>query len=136
MAEEGTILALDIGAARIGLALASYVAKLPQPYRTIPNDRMTVSSLKAICDKEHVTQLVAGLPRGMQGQATAQTAAVEEYGTNLAQRLALPLAWQDEAVTSVNAEQELVSRRAAYNKADIDALAATYILEDYIHENL
>ena len=44
----------------------------------------------------------------------------------------IPIELQDEALTSVLAEKELASRRSSYKKADIDALAATYILEDYL----
>jgi RNase H-fold protein (predicted Holliday junction resolvase) len=40
--------------------------------------------------------------------------------------------FQDEAVTSKQAVSELISRGKAYVKEDIDALAAAYILEDYL----
>jgi RNase H-fold protein (predicted Holliday junction resolvase) len=37
-------------------------------------------------------------------------------------------------VTSKQAEAELSSRGKPYSKADIDALAATYILDDFLHQ--
>ena len=43
---------------------------------------------------------------------------------------------QDEALTSVKAEEELKDRKSPYEKGDIDSLAATYILQDYIEENV
>ena len=131
----GTILALDVGAARIGLALASHVARLARPYGALAHGDDVLDRLREICDKERVSQVVIGLPRGMSGQATQQTATVESFGQRL-ESLGLPVHWQDEAVTSVRAEEELRSRGKSYTKGDIDALAATYILEDYLHENL
>ena len=135
-ADDGTILALDIGAVRIGLALASRTARLASPYKTLAAQPLDMDSLRCICQDEHVKQLVIGLPRGMSGQDTEQTVAVRERGTQIAQELDLPLAWQDETLTSVKAEAELTKRGKPYQKGDIDALAATYILEDYLHENV
>ena len=131
-AQEGTILALDVGAARIGLALAGRAARLASPYKTIAHTADSIEQLRAICEHEGVQELVIGLPRGMSGQETAQTTAVREYGEQLAAVLPVPIHWQDEALTSVKAEEELVRRGKPYQKADIDALAATYILEDYL----
>lgn len=130
--EEGTILALDVGAARIGLALASRVARLATPYKTIVNTSDSIEQLRAICEQEGVQELVIGLPRGMNGQDTAQTATVREYGAEVAEAVRVPIAWQDEALTSVKAQEELERRGKPYRKEDVDSLAATYILEDYL----
>lgn len=135
-ADEGTILALDVGGVRIGLALASKQARIASPHGFIANDVQATQALRKLCQEKGVTQLVIGLPRGLEGQRTGQTVAVEEYGADIAQSLGLPLAWQDEAVTSVRAEEELEHRGKPYEKGDIDALAATYILEDYLHGNV
>lgn len=131
-AQEGTILALDVGAARVGLALASRAARLAAPYKTIANTPDSIEQLRAICKQEDVKEIVIGLPRGMSGQETAQTAAVREYGAQVAAALPVSVAWQDETLTSVKAEDELTRRGRPYRKEDIDALAATYILEDYL----
>ena len=131
-AEEGTILALDVGAARIGLALASRAARLAEPYRTIANTSDSIEQLRAICEQEEVQEIVIGLPRGLNGQDTAQTTAVREYGAQVAKVSPLPIVWQDEALTSVKAQEELERRGKPYRREDIDSLAATYILEDYL----
>lgn len=133
---EGKILALDIGAARIGLALADARIRLAQPSGIVRNDAHAAAELQALCVREGVVQLVAGLPRGMDGQETRQTDTVRVVGTQLSRTLGLPLAWQDEAATSLQAEAELQARGKPYAKADIDALAATYILEDYLNEHV
>lgn len=131
---DGTILALDVGTVRIGLALASYAARLSSPYRTVANDDTLWPVLRAICATESVARLVVGLPRGLGGQETEQTAYVRDFASRLAHELPLPLSLVDEAVTSRQAEAELAARGKPFAKGDIDALAATYILEDYLHE--
>jgi RNase H-fold protein (predicted Holliday junction resolvase) len=45
------------------------------------------------------------------------------------------VALQDEALTSKHAEAELTSAKKHFSKADIDALSAVYILEDYLKEH-
>lgn len=133
---NGAILALDVGAARVGLALASTVARIAHPAGALANNEALVGQIREVCKREGVTQLVIGLPRGLNGQDTAQTAAVRSFAAELAKHLPIPHDWQDEAVTSAQAEDELRQRGKPYGKADIDALAATLILEDYLREHL
>jgi putative Holliday junction resolvase len=102
----------------------------------MPNDSSTAEALRKLCEREGVVEIVIGLPRGLEGQDTAQTAVARSAGMELARQLDLPTSWQDEALTSAQAEAELKSRGKPYAKGDIDALAATYILEDYLREKV
>jgi putative Holliday junction resolvase len=126
------ILALDVGAARIGVARASSIVRLPEPLVTLTQDARTVERIKQLVIEHDAKELVVGLPRGLEGQETAQTASVREFVATLSQELSIPILFQDEAVTSVKAEEELIARGKPYGKGDIDALAATYILDDYL----
>ena len=127
-----SILALDVGAKRVGVAIASLEARLPRPLTTLMRDDSLVSRLKTIIETEHVSRLVVGLPRGLEGQTTEQTGAIEAFVTELKQDFKLPIVMQDEAVTSKLAEAELQTRGKTYQNGDIDALAATYILDDFL----
>lgn len=127
-----TVMALDVGSKRVGLALASLAAKLPQPLTTLERNDRFYEQLETIVKKHNVTRLVVGLPRGLSGQQTAQTEATEEFVGQLRSRLSVPVELQDEALTSRQAREELEGRGRPYAKADIDALAATYILEDWL----
>lgn len=130
------LLALDVGEKRIGVALAHPVARIAQPYATLENSAAIFSELQAIIEREGVQQVVVGLPRGLNGQETAQTAAVQAFGQQLISHLKnVTIVWQDEALTSRKAEAELSRRKGQWNKSEIDALAASYILEDYLLEN-
>lgn len=131
-----SILALDVGAVRIGMALASTRIRFANPAGVLLNTPNVLNDLRVRCAEEGVSQLVIGLPRGLDGQETAQTTKVRSFGRQVEQELRLPVHWQDEAVTSVRAEEELRQRGKPYKKEDIDALSATYILEDYLRESV
>ena len=126
------ILALDVGEKRVGVAIANVVARLPRPLTTLERSDRTVQEIARIVQSEDAETIVVGLPRGLKGQDTAQTEAVRSFVRQL-DALHIQLVWQDEALTSVKAEQELRQTRDRHSKADVDALAATYILEDYLN---
>ena len=128
------ILGLDVGEKRIGVAIASTIARLPSPLVTLANDGNFLESLKKLITRERVGALVIGFPRGLDGQTTQQTAAVESFIGQLKKQIDLPIYTQDEALTSQKAETELHAR-GNFNKADVDALAAAFILEDFLTEN-
>jgi putative Holliday junction resolvase len=127
-----TILALDVGSKRIGVAIADRELRFAKPLTTLANDNDFWRQLEDIILAQNVAQLVVGLPRGLEGQETAQTRAVLQFIEQLQQHVQIPLATQDEALTSVKAEEELVARGKPFGKGEVDALAATYILEDYV----
>lgn len=132
--KASNLLALDVGAARVGLALASWAARLPTPLPALPNDAGLMASLREIIERQQVGQLVVGLPRGLDGQESQQTAAARQFASHIKAELGLPVSLQDEAVTSKQAEAELKTRKKAYTKGDIDSLSAVYILEDYLRQ--
>ncbi len=126
------IVALDVGDKRIGLALASVESRLPRPLTTLANDDDFIHKLNDIIQTEAVGAIVVGLPRGMEGQHTIQTVATEKFVEQLKRTIDLPIIFQDEALTSQKAEAELEARHQVYSRADVDALAASYILQDFL----
>lgn len=130
-----SVIALDVGERRIGVAVAGVPALLARPLITLANNGQLLHDLIALLQEQHTLAVVVGLPRGLDGQETAQTRAAEAFGHELMQHISIPLYWQDEAVTSRQAEEELEKRGKPYSKGDIDALAATYILEDFIRDH-
>jgi len=130
-----TILALDVGDKRIGVAQANTIARLASPLMTLAHSDDIIEQLKQLIAEHGAEVLVVGLPRGMQGQTTQQTQATKAFVEALKAQLSIPIHVQDEAVTSEKAEAELKAHGTTYSKADIDALAATYILEDWLREH-
>jgi putative Holliday junction resolvase len=124
------ILALDYGEKRIGVAIAHTVARLPRPLLTLQNTADTLSDIQKLVEQENVAQIVVGLPRNMDGSYSAQTRAAEAFARELAATVILPVELVDETLTSVDAEAELAGTN--YSKEDVDALAASYILERFL----
>jgi putative Holliday junction resolvase len=82
---------------------------------------------------EHdVSRIAVGLPRSLDGNITQQTRDTILFINQLRASTTIPVFEQDEALTSRQAEAELIQRAKPYTKADIDALAATYILQDFL----
>ncbi|MBC7581338.1 Holliday junction resolvase RuvX [Aeromicrobium sp.] len=130
------VLALDVGNVRIGVAMADAELRFANPLTTLINDDAIWDTLAALVQENQVEVVVVGLPRSLQGNETPQTQICRLFAENLPERLQmsqLAIKLQDEAATSVKAEEELRARGKPYQKADIDALAATYILEDYLN---
>lgn len=130
-----SIIALDIGERRIGVAIGAVQARLASPLQTLQRSESIFDEIAQLAKTQQAVGIVLGLPRGLEGQHTAQTAAVEAFGNALEKMVSVPLYWQDEALTSRQAEAELVARGKPYRKEDIDALSATYILEDFMRDH-
>ncbi len=132
--DENNILALDVGKKRIGVSLANLVTRIPQPLITLAVDGDEMVGIKKLIDENNAETVVVGLPRGLEGQETAQTEYARKFGSKL-QELGVSVHYQDEALTSVKAKEELEGRKKPYQKHEVDSLAATYILEDYLREH-
>lgn len=133
MNEIKNILALDIGEQRIGIARANSIARIPVPLKTLKNDQNFNNNLQDIINELNISELVVGLPRGLDGNATSQTKYVNEFMKGL--KVNTKIIFQDEALTTVKAEEFLKKFIKNYSKADIDKIAAMFILEDYLRES-
>jgi putative holliday junction resolvase len=130
MQKKNNLLALDVGARRVGVALAADGLAMARSLPTLLNDDTLFPALKAMVDTHDITAFVVGLPRNMQGEETAQTVTVREFVKELEAQFGLPVHYQDEALTSVQAETVLA--HTPHTKADIDSMAAQTILNDYL----
>lgn len=129
------ILALDVGNVRIGVARANSIAKIAEPLTTLSQSEDIFKQLEVLINKHEVSTVVVGLPRSLDGNETKQTLVSRQFAGNLKKHFPhLNVVFSDEALTSHKAKQELHLRGRASTKGDIDALAATYILEDYLSE--
>ena len=135
MHNPDTILALDVGQRRIGYALANVVAKLPSPEGVVENSDKVMDAITALVKEHGAVAVVVGLPRNLEGNDTDQTRLTRQFVDDLKKILAVPIHLQDEALTSHAAEQELGLKKVVYNKGSVDALAATYILADFLNDH-
>ena len=135
MKPDNTILALDIGHKRIGIARANEIARLPEALTTIDNDELAGSKIAELANKHGAVILVVGLPRGLNGQETDQTKYTKDFVLELAKNIQIPVIMQDEALSSVEAEEQLASSGKPHDKAKVDAVAAATILDRFLDAN-
>ena len=136
MASKKNLLCLDVGEKRIGVAVADTAVRIAIPFTTIEvgdERETTIKEIAEIIVRERVDETVVGYPRNQQGEDTAQTAYVQEFAANLDEFT--KVVFQYESLTSVIAEQRLNKRGKPYSKGDIDAEAASIILQDYLEQN-
>ncbi len=129
-----TLVSLDVGEKRIGVAVADAGIRIAVPFATVEVDGSELQTIAEIVLKEDADIIVVGYPRNQSGEATAQTKYVESFAERL-ETLEKKIVFQDESLTSVLAEQQLIAHKRPYSKGDIDAQAAAIILQDYVEAN-
>lgn len=129
------IMALDVGERRIGVAVADTAVSIAVPYGVIDADGTEIEQVTTLYEKESAVQLIVGYPRNQSGEPTAQTQYVTEFVARLPRHLAARVIYQDESVTSIQAERLLKAGTKPYTKGDIDKIAASLILQDYLEAN-
>lgn len=129
-----TLVCLDVGEKRIGVAVADTGIRIAVPFTTVEVDGSEIAAIAEVVLKENAETIVVGYPRNQQGEATAQTKYVETFAEGL-EDIGKKIVFQDESLTSVLAEQRLISYKRPYSKGDIDAQAAAIILQDYLEAN-
>jgi putative Holliday junction resolvase len=138
VAETGTgrVLGLDLGDARIGVAISDPERRLAVPVGTIhvgqpPGELKAVAALVAEHD---ATLLVIGLPRSMSGDEGPRAALAREFGAALEAAVRVPIEFQDERLSTVEAERAL--REAGVTGRErrrvVDRSAATVILQAWL----
>jgi putative Holliday junction resolvase len=129
-----TILSLDVGEKRIGVAVGDSGVRIAVPFETIEVDGNEVEAIAEVYLSQKAEVLVIGYPRNQAGEPTAQTKFVTYFAEKL-KDISPKIVFQDESLTSVIAQQQLAGYKQPYSKGDVDAKAAAIILQDYIEAN-
>lgn len=131
-----TIVALDLGERKIGVAIADGLGLGAQPLTTVRRRKLEadVASLGRIFADYAVARVVIGLPLNMDGSEGPAARKARRFGAILADRLGISVEFHDERLSTREAEQRLailgVGRKA---RADaVDRMAAAVILEDWM----
>jgi len=129
----GKILGLDLGTKTIGIAVSDGMRYSATPLETIRRTKFTQDAeriVQLIAENQAVA-LILGLPLNMDGTEGPRVQSTRAFARNLAQKIALPIAFWDErlstsAVTRMMIEADLRRDRRA---EVVDKLAASYILQ-------
>jgi putative Holliday junction resolvase len=145
-----SILAVDYGRARIGLAIAAMEAQLPRPLLTLEriNRNEDMRRLRELAREYSVRQIVVGLPLRLDGTRGEMAEEATRFAARLNKQLGLPVDMIDERLSSWEAERllEEQSGRVLHDakgrsasergsgRASVDAVAATVILKEYLEQ--
>jgi len=141
----GSLLALDFGLRRIGLATASPLTGIASPLTTLNavDGQPDWRELDGLVDEWQPDLLVVGLPYNADGSESDMSARARRFATELSERYAIVISLMDERYTSAEAETILKQQRQTgarnrrIKKEDVDSLAAALIAESWMrtHKN-
>jgi len=131
---EGVLLALDPGAARIGVAATDRSRMLASPVETIPKPKLgpALARLFELYDSREAAGLIIGLPLNTDGTAGPRVQSVRTLASSILKIRDIPIAFQDERFSSSEAGAALRAAGASrrQREAKLDAHAAAIILRD------
>ncbi len=131
---SGRVLAVDLGARRVGLAVSDPTGTIAQPLKTLQR-RSTREVLEAIAEEVKrlgISAVVVGLPRNLDGTEGRMADRARRFGAALARRIEVPVVFWDERLTTVAAGRVLGGLSRTRRREVQDEVAAALILEGYL----
>jgi putative pre-16S rRNA nuclease len=128
-------LGIDLGEARIGLAISDQLGALAHPLRTLTNSPRVLDEICAVVTGEGVGGVVLGLPKNMDGSLGPAAAKAQAFADQLRAKLpALQVVLWDERLTTMEAQRALhaAGRNTKRSRKVIDQVAAQILLQNYL----
>jgi putative Holliday junction resolvase len=134
----GRLLALDYGKRRTGIAITDELQLIASGLRTVDTDEL-MAFLKTYLEVENVTGFVVGEPKQMNNLPSESEVLIQPFIIKLAKQFPqIPIYRQDERFTSKMAIRSLleagVKKKQRRNKALVDEVSATLILQAYLNK--
>lgn len=131
------IMALDVGAKTIGIALSDETGTMAFPGETLPRregKKRDMAALRELIAANQVREIVVGMPLMLDGSRGVQAEKVEAFIADLRGSVRIPIVRQDERLTTSEAERVLIEadRRREQRKRTVDSVAAALILQAYL----
>ena len=134
---------LDVGSKTVGVAVSDPLGWTAQGVEIIKIDEENgvfgIERVAELVKEYQVSQFVVGLPKNMNNTIGPRAEASMTYGDLLKEEFGLPIVYQDERLTTVQAERMLVEQAntsRAKRKKVIDKLAAVMILQNYLDQKM
>ena len=133
------IMGLDVGSRTVGIAVSDPMGWTAQGIEIIrineDEGRFGFDRVKDLISEYEISRFVVGLPKNMNNSIGPRAEASMAYGKQLEELFQLPVEYQDERLTTVQAERMLVEQAntsRAKRKKVIDKVAAVMILQNYL----
>ena len=131
------ILSVDYGKKRCGLAVTDPLQIIPGGLATVPTSEL-LAFIKDYTTREQVERIVVGEPKQPNGLPSENLARVKAFVGQWKKMLPhIPVEYYDERFTSVLAHRAMLDgglrKKARQDKALVDEISATIILQDYMN---
>ena len=133
------VIGLDYGSKTVGVALSDGLMLTAQPLTTIHRDRptklrQTLAQIEQIIEQYDVDRIVVGWPKKLDNEEGERCEKTKEFGDMLENRTGLEIIYQDERLTTAQADGVLEQGgiRKDKRKQYIDKMAASLILQNYL----
>jgi putative Holliday junction resolvase len=136
--KRGRIMAIDYGTKRSGIAITDELQLIASGLTTVPTE-LLFDFLKQYFATEIVEKVVLGLPKKLNNEVSDAASAVGNFALAFQKNFPdIPLVFLDERFTSKIAFQSMIdsglSKKQRQNKALVDEIAATIILQDFLKQ--
>ena len=129
-------LALDLRTKTLGLAISDKLGIIASPYKVLRYDEVNklIEELLVIIEAEIVDELVLGLPKNMNNSLGFASERSLNFKSLLEKKCTLPIHLVDERLSTMEAENILISNDTSRQKRKkiIDAYAASIILDTFL----
>lgn len=135
---------LDVGSRTVGVAVSDALGWTAQGIETIKineeEKEFGFERVLELCKEYEVSKIVIGLPKNMNNSIGFRAEASQYYAAELSKLTKIPIDFQDERLTTMQAERMLVDEGNVSRKKRkkvIDKLAAVILLQNYLdsHSN-
>ncbi|MHC9532374.1 Holliday junction resolvase RuvX [Dellaglioa sp. BT-FLS60] len=133
------LMGLDVGSRTVGVSMSDLLGWTAQGVEIIrineDRSEFGIERVKELVAEYEVTGFVLGLPKNMNNSLGPRAEAAQKYGELLVETFDLPIDFQDERLTTVEAERMLVEQADTSRKKRkkvIDKVAASLILQNYL----
>ena len=134
-----SILSLDLGRRRIGVAVTDASGLAVHPLATIErgSPESDLSAIAALASERAVERVIVGLPLNMDGSEGPPAVAARRFAEVLGDKLHVPVELHDERLSSFEARERLKEglHRRAKRKRSVDQIAAMVILESWLEQH-
>ena len=128
----GVRLAIDVGRARVGIAMCDREGLIATPVSTLARAEAGADALRELVAVHAPLEVVVGLPISLGGGDTLSTQDARDFAAQLAEWIEPPVRLVDERLSTVSAQRALreVGRRGRRTRSIIDQVAAVIILQN------
>lgn len=133
---SGRVLALDLGAVRVGLAISDPLGITAQPLGVIPREGRAklVLRVRGLIEEHGAARILVGHPLLLSGEAGEKARDAEDIAAALRDAVGLPVRLWDERLSTRQAERALLEGnvRRERRRGSVDAMAAALILQSFL----